>query len=166
MDLFLVGGDEREKFCDRPDVIVGLAGMDGFAVPAVRLPGQPVDRVGGPATERGGLPGGSLGIAENVVGVLEGGGEPIVEALKALKTFLAHRRPTQRPGFQLGAQVPLDCLSQPPLGELPRCASVVRLRLPRRQRDPRVAARMPVIKSPPLGDTFECDKPVGAESVQ
>ena len=131
-------------------IVVDQAGVDGFGVvPAVVLSGHPVGRVCGPATERGRLPGGGRGIPEHSGGIVEGGGQPVVEALQAFEPFLADGRPAQRPGFQLGAQVPLDRFPQPRQGDLSRCASVVRLRFPCRQWDPRVAARLPVVQRPP-----------------
>ena len=142
-----VGRDEREQLGDGPEVVVDQTGSHHGRAPGGSAP-VAVGRVGVPAPERRGLLGRGRRVAQDVAGAVEGR-QPAVEAQQTRQPLLADGRPAQRAGLQHGAQMPLDRLAQPGLGDLARGAPVVGLRLARRQRDPGVAARVPVVQGPP-----------------
>ena len=115
--LGLVGGHEGEQLGDGSQIVVDQPGVDLPRDPAVLAAVAAVAWIGVPPAERRGLIRRRGRVGQNLAGVVEGDRQPPVKPVQAPESFLADGGPAQSAGLQHRAQVPLDRLPEPPMGD-------------------------------------------------
>jgi hypothetical protein len=113
----LVGGHEGEQVGDGSQIVVDQPGVDLPRDPAMRPAVAAVGWIGVPPAERRGLARCCGRVGQDLAGIVEGDRQPPVKPVQAPESFLADGGPPQRAGLQHRAQVPLDRLPEPRVGD-------------------------------------------------